>query len=436
MIGRALQRAQGSRRSPLLRARRRLVALAERRIRRARASGRVRRVWHLVPRPLRHVFWWARFRLALRKADPRVALARILEEHASRQPRLLLCYGVEWNIHLFQRPQQLALALARRGALVFYLEPEHAHTSVGVSRIADGLYRCRLPARLLQVSAPVPIAQAWSLQQLRRWPREEIVYDWIDELGVFPGDARRLRNDHSRLLNESRLVLTSAQRLAEQAAALRPDRLLCPNGVDYAHFAAADVPGPLPPDLEAIVARRRPVVGYYGALARWFDYDLLGTVARARPDLSFVLIGPDYDGTLPASGVARLGNVSWLGPRSYATLPRYLSHFDVTMIPFIVNDVTRSTSPLKLFEYMAAQKPVVTTELDECRRYEPVLIARGAAEFAAQLEVALGLRRDADHRRLLARTAAANSWDFRAEMILNALVASRGQAAPASPPRL
>jgi hypothetical protein len=99
-------------------------------------------------------------------------------------------------------------------------------------------------------------------------------------------------------------VVATAKRLHDEVLAVRPDALLNPNGVDYLHFGhAREKNMRVPEDLRPVVEKRQPVIGYYGALAKWFDYDLLKTVAAARPEYQFVLIGPDYDGSLLKANV-------------------------------------------------------------------------------------------------------------------------------------
>jgi glycosyltransferase involved in cell wall biosynthesis len=163
------------------------------------------------------------------------------------------------------------------------------------------------------------------------------------------------------------------------------------------------------------------VIGYYGALARWFDYNLLKSVACLRPDLSFVLIGPYYDSTLKSSSLLELPNLFYLGVKPYAQIPAYLRCFDVAMIPFQLNDITHATSPLKLFEYMAGGKPVVVTPMRESLRYPGVLSGKDPAEFAAQLDLALQLRNDSKYIAALDEVARQNTWDARARQLLQAL---------------
>jgi glycosyltransferase involved in cell wall biosynthesis len=162
-----------------------------------------------------------------------------------------------------------------------------------------------------------------------------------------------------------------------------------------------------------------PIIGYYGALARWFDYGLLKELARLRPNYQFVLIGPDYDGTLELAGVPLEANIHWLGVKPYADLPHYLQYFDVAIIPFVVNDITNATSPLKLFEYMAGEKPIVITPMQESMRYPGVAVGADALQFAQQLDVALSRRDDQAYLSLLRQTAQENTWEHRADEILH-----------------
>ena len=119
------------------------------------------------------------------------------------------------------------------------------------------------------------------------------------------------------------------------------------------------------------------------------------------------------------------GNVLWLGPRDYETLPGYLASFDVATIPFAINAITLSTSPLKLFEYFAAGKPVVRTPMPECEAFAEVEIARDAAAFSAALDAAVADGRDPAHVAKLRALAEANTWRARAADVLQALSSPR-----------
>ncbi len=347
----------------------------------------------------------------------------IINRHRDACQVLVFAPSLNWNFELFQRPQQLAIALARQGVLVFYMEP-HAARNFRITPMADRLYWCEVPAEAFaRVHAPLVYILCWNREYLDGFDVPRLIYDYIDRLEVFEGDQREIALNHKEFLLSASLTMATADHLYRDALSVRPDCVFCPNGVDYDHFARtrerrADTP---PAPLRSVVSAGRPIIGYYGALACWFDYDLVKAVAAQRRDLSFVLIGPNYDNSFPRSGLSRLSNVTWLGVQPYAELPDFLSYFDVATIPFLVSDVTHSTSPLKLFEYMAGAKPVVATAMHETMRYEGVLVAKGANEFSSKLDEALKLAADPEYLAVIDRVARENTWRARAETILQAL---------------
>ena len=339
--------------------------------------------------------------------------------------------GLDWKTQLFQRPQQLATALARQGALVFYMEPRSSSRGHGLHKEEDRLYLCKVPASVFSdlVNATYYIL-TWNRDQLENFKPSRLIYDFVDDLRVFhTEDSKRLEKEHGRLLKRATHVLVTAQLLYEQVQRDRPDALLCPNGVDYDHFARAQNTSKraVPEDMELVLESGMPIVGYYGALAQWFDYSLVRSVAAARQDLSFLLIGPDYDGSFKRSGLIHLPNVHWLGAKPYEDLPSYLRHFDVGIIPFKLNPITHAISPLKLFEYMAGGKPVVATPMRESMGYQGIIAAEGAERFSDGLDRGLEAARDSDYLALIDRVARQNTWEKRAEQILDALSAEDHQ---------
>jgi glycosyltransferase involved in cell wall biosynthesis len=357
----------------------------------------------------------------------RILLADILEETRQKNSiREIIIFppSLDWDVQLFQRPQQLALALAKQGALVFYIQPKRDRKQPPFKSISERLYLCNVHEDTFSLIVnPLIYLLTWNSEYAKVFKKPRIVYDFVDDIDVFYGDHKKIVKGHQFLLQNAALVLATAQKLVEDARIHRPDVVYSPNGVVYDHFAQAAQAGDIAPpeDMKTILSNSRPVIGYYGALARWFDYDLLKAVVELRPEYNFVLIGPDYDATLNPAGITHLTNIHWLGVKPYRDLPHYLKFFDVATIPFIVNDITNSASPLKLFEYMAGEKPVVATPMRESMHYPGVLIANDAHQFAQQLDAALKIRNDPAYRDQLRRTALDNTWERRAEGILHAI---------------
>lgn len=375
--------------------------------------------------PIEHAYHRVRaLQASDRRAKDQQSLRSILSENPGVRDVFVLAPSISWNVALFQRPQQLAMALARLGVLVFYVEPGRTHDRHGFVKHAERLYLARVDREVFDVLDDYTLyVLSWTKAWTERLHPSRTVYDFIDDLDVFnTPDRAQLARDHQTLLEKATVVSATAALLHEEVLVARPDAILCPNGVDFAHFSVAKAQAtPAPEDIQDILALGKPIVGYYGALARWFDYDLLWSVASKRPDLFFLLIGPDYDKTLTHQSLFHLPNVRWLGPRPYTSLPSYLARFDVATVPFKVNAITHATSPLKLFEYMAGGRPIVTTPMRESMRYENVLVGEGPEGFSAKLTQALALRHDSAHRALTERIALENTWDERAEQLLRAL---------------
>lgn len=353
----------------------------------------------------------------------REQLETILTAHKRLRQVIVFPPSLDWTVQLFQRPQQLAMALADLGTLIFYLHLNVNPDEDAFEEIHPNLYLCNVPIETFALlESPLVYVLTWNRKFLSAFNTPRIIYDFVDDIRVFDGNYQELVQDHERLVNNALLVLTTAEKLYRATCELRPDAILCPNGVDYTHFALArekSVQTP-PDDLIPIVERGNPIVGYYGALAEWFDYELVKELTRLREDISIVIIGPDYDGTMPPSFLD-LPNLDWLGVKSYDKLPAYLACFDVAMIPFLLNEITHATSPLKLFEYMAGGKPVIVTPMQESIRYDGVLVADNPVSFSKCIDQALLLREDKNFLQRIDQLAKMNTWRVRAEQILSAL---------------
>jgi glycosyltransferase involved in cell wall biosynthesis len=354
-------------------------------------------------------------------AKNQVKLNELLQQYVpGKDYRTIIVFppSLDWDVQLFQRPQQLALALAKQGALVFYTQPKPDRKKEPFQLIKKGLYLCNVHVDTFRViTNPIIYLLTWNSDYASRFKNPQIIYDFVDDINVFYGDQQQIAKGHQYLLKNSAYVLATAQKLVEEATTYRSDVIYSPNGVVYEHFAASPPQSP-PDDLLPILNQSQPIIGYYGALARWFDYDLLKSVAALRPNYQFVLIGPDYDGTLEPAKISNLKNIYWLGVKPYADLPSYLHYFDVATIPFMVNDITNATSPLKLFEYIAGGKPVVVTPMRESMQYKDILIAKTPEEFANSLDKAILQGQDAAYISKIKEVARQNTWESRAEEVL------------------
>ena len=346
---------------------------------------------------------------------------------------------LDWHLPLYQRPQQLARAYSEKeNTLVLYLTANAAHDRVAVSeKLSETLYLVNASlahelSRLLRSAEETILSLSWTANRryLEILRPDALIYEYIDELEIFDGYGESMRRDHMYLLRRADLTVCTARALYDKALPCARRAILSPNAGDYALFSRCAAAAPAPEAAE-LAARFSCTLGYYGALASWFDYALIASAADARPDWLFLLVGMDYDATLPKSGLLARKNVLWIPPQPYARLPSFLRLFDIALIPFVLNEITRSTSPVKLFEYMAAEKPILCSRMPECLRFESVATYSGGADFLQKAEALLLRRNDPALRDLLRREALENTWEARADEILSALEkVTRAQGAP------
>lgn len=243
------------------------------------------------------------------------------------------------------------------------------------------------------------------------------VYYCVDDLPASSDLARQVATSEAGLFQTADLVFVTTDRLRQKALGHRTTAHLFPPGVSYERFEAARKnSAPRPGDIRDLP---RPIVGYVGGLHRWFDVELAASVARRLPDVQFVFIGPVQ---VPVEPLTSLPNVHLLGARPHDAVPAYLRGFDAAIIPYVLDEYTRSVFPTKLNEYLAMGLPVVSTPMAEVvafrDRHGPVVEIAASPE-AFQRAVARALEERPSATALEARHAVAKrqGWDVRvAEM--------------------
>ena len=349
-----------------------------------------------------------------------------------------------WNVPLYQRPQHIFSNFAKQRTLVFYEVTRFTDDVPRMKKQADNLYLVNYAnsafSRILHEEIEkrnVPrylqfYSTDWTMpaKKVREYMERgyKVVYEYIDDLNPHLAGTDQLpvnvKEKYDIAMNTPEIfVVVTAGALEKDVLEKRGSERLVysSNGVDYAHFHDnCDENFRLDREFEEILEKGQPVIGYYGALAKWFDYDLLKKI-DADGRYQVVLFGIKYDDSYDKSGVDNCRNVHFCGAKDYAVLQNYAARIDVLTIPFLINDITKATSPVKLFEYMALNKPIVTTDMDECRKYKSVLIGHDHDEFLAQLDRALALKADPEYMELLDSEALANTWKEKARCILDEL---------------
>jgi glycosyltransferase involved in cell wall biosynthesis len=241
---------------------------------------------------------------------------------------------------------------------------------------------------------------------------EEVVdiYYCVDDFTEWPGVNKNIITlMEEKLLNYCDIVFASAEQLCLKKERKEKRPVLIPHGVDFEHFNSGLRESG---KSESMKALPKPIVGFFGAISPWLNFDLILDVATRRSDWLFVLIGPiDAD----ISKLNKLKNVYFVGKVPYNDIPSYAAAFDVAIIPFLVNNLTKSVNPLKLLEYLACGLPVVSTDLPEIRKYsEVVYIADGSESFLSYIEKALS-ENSKELRQRRIEVARNRSWDSIAE---------------------
>ena len=239
------------------------------------------------------------------------------------------------------------------------------------------------------------------------------MYEYIDELtpqitGKIPPFV--FKRHEYLLKNEEITVIATSDKLFSQVTPYRNRNIkMLSNGVDYDHWNIERVMDACPDDIRNIVNMDKIIIGYHGALAGWIDYQLLLRIAQDKRFI-LLLIGHEHSKDMKASKLLEQENVYFIGAKSYHELNKYTIFYDIGILPFVVNDITLSVSPVKIFEYMAAGKPVVTYALPECKKYSSCLCAETQDEFMEQLEKAITLRHDKEYVEKLRTDALSNTW--------------------------
>lgn len=244
-----------------------------------------------------------------------------------------------------------------------------------------GLLRRQRRMRDFQLWSFIPTAAKY----VGRLGESLSVYYCTDEWSHFSYvDKDRIVRLEEELCRKVDLVFTTARTLYEKKRVYNAETHLASHGVDYVHFARArDAATPVAPEIQDLSG---PVIGFVGLIQDWVDVKLIEYLAEQRPMWNFVLIGHSLVDT---SGLAARKNVRLLGRKPYADLPMYLKKFDVALIPFVLNELTRNVNPIKLREYFSAGLPVVSTDIPEVRLYEEALVGKTREEFLSLVEHAL-----------------------------------------------
>ncbi len=270
--------------------------------------------------------------------------------------------------------------------------------------LMNGLDALRRDVSIEAAAIIVQLPFWWPLARQARerfgWP---VLYDCMDLHAGFSTVRQAMVAQEDQMLAKADVVVASSVLLEQRALTKRDAVVLLPNACDFDHFARTPSAN-----------NARPVIGYYGAIADWFDSALVAELAGRRPDWDFILIGSTYGADI--SRFANLPNVSLPGEEAYESLPEWLGRFDVAIIPFKRTRLTEATNPVKVYEILASGKPIVSVPIPEVVALAPLVRLASSAE-GFEREITAALAHDpasAEKRRAFARK---NTWARRFEVL-------------------
>ncbi len=298
---------------------------------------------------------------------------------------IILLSVIDWDFR-FQRPQQIAKAFAEDGHRVFYFDANFFNNNIKIKDIDENLKVIRLSRvseqRIYDIQFEIHkdktmqeidkaindfnIRECTILVEYPNWqPIAEylknkycfkVVFDYIDDYTGFETNNSTLSMYCNKLFKASDLVIATSTFLFEKARKDFEKVEIVRNGTEFKHFNRAI--------LKDTIGSSRPIIGYYGALAEWFDIEKVDYIASCKPEWDIWLIGNvSFEG---CNELKKYNNVKLFGEKSYEELPELLSKCDVCLIPFKSDiDLIKATNPVKFYEYLSAGKKVVATEIPE-----------------------------------------------------------------------
>lgn len=266
------------------------------------------------------------------------------------------------------------------------------------------------------------------IDMVGRLDEKLVIYHIVDKYTAYEAEFESVYDQQRRqsieekeraMVRRADLVLVTSKSLLAEKRRDNANTHWVPNGVDYEAFASASRSA-IPADVARLP---QPVIGYVGAINEKLDYDLLRQVALADPNRSLILVGP-VDLRLDFSGQAKLDlpNVHFLGRKPVEDVPRYVAACQVCLMPYKLNEWTAHINPLKLFEYLAAGKPIISTAIPavgDFAQTDSTAMIHVATDRADFIQAVAAKQAESDPEAKMRRMALAaeNTWDTRIERI-------------------
>ena len=382
--------------------------------------------------------------------------------NAASEPDVFVLAIIDWDFR-FQRSQHLAVELARSGRRVFYVEMLLEPGGLTVAKLDTNLYRVRLPAGDIGYIQPytgqatpeqrmawfeaflllcdavaatsfkqIVIQHPFWWQMTRSIPPDfQLTYDCMDDISGFSNTDRFVLDLERDMVEGCDALIVTSEALYEKYKGVKFPRLIR-NGANVEHFSPGgnnrhtrfrqNLPSLSIRDSDAALADGSPIdVGYVGAIAEWFDAELVRSIAASEPDFRIHLCGA-VSSRKVNQVLKDADNVFLYGEIPYVDVPSFLERMDVLVIPFRIIPIIESCDPVKFYEYSAVGKPTVATRLPELERASDlVFFASTPDEFSRQIRNACEQGRELEFQDRLKSYASQNTWAVRCDDLVDAL---------------
>lgn len=242
------------------------------------------------------------------------------------------------------------------------------------------------------------------------------LYDCPDEFSEFSdANVSKVLKAEEKLSVKCSLVIAVSRKLCDKISKVNSNCFYVPNAADFAHFYRARYTKDKPREIANL---QHPIIGFIGAIYDWINVDLICKLAESHPNYSILIVGPVKYGL---NKLKKHSNIVMVGAKKYQILPQYLACMDVCLIPFKINKLTLASNPIKLYEYLAAGKSVVSTALPEvCNNAsEFVYVGKNEEDFIRKVEEAVEEPKKPEYEAMVARRvrfAEDNSWEKRIDV--------------------
>jgi len=227
---------------------------------------------------------------------------------------------------------------------------------------------------------------------------------------------KRIKNCEEKMIKNADIVFTVSENLKRKRSSIRSDIKVVRNGAVYEDFKIIPKLHPNPSD--ELYEFNHPIVGYFGAISRWLDYNLIEELADKLKSVHFIYIGRiSKELKSKVEKLNNKNNIHFLGEKSYEEIPSYMKYFSLCHIPFKINELTASVNPIKLYEYLAAGKRVVSTPIPEVILFQKsgiVEVASGVKNYVFKIQGML-TKKSSDYMKSCQNIAILNTWESRVE---------------------